>query len=135
MSAEEIATDISARPAMLLQNGFQLLALRQFTRAAAPPAFAFIDQSILRRPDRVSRHGASFDIAFLPEIMAWLIEAAGAPTRRNPRWPVTSWRAAERLWPDGAATIEWCAEIIFLEIEMWRVFAETWRERLQGGAD
>lgn len=136
----EEATAIHAVPAAMLARSFTILVLRQFEEAGAPPAFAFIEQHILRAPQRNARHGMFFSATFLPEIMAWLGARLGRPSlrdgagtpRRNPRWPVINWSGEGQLWPDGTRTIEWRAEIAFAEDETSLLFGQAWRERLEG---
>ena len=97
-----------------LAQGFRLLTLREFRNAAAPPAFAWIEQRLLRAPQRLTRHGVFFANTFRPEIMAWLGQQLGRPSmhsesgpaQRNPRWPAMAWHSADRAWPDGARTVE-----------------------------
>jgi len=135
----DIAGDVSGRPALVMANSFQLLVLRQFHRPSAPPAFAFIDQFLFRRPDRPSRHGTAFELTFVPEIVAWLIGEAGAPSFRdaagrpcrNPDWPVLGWRTEDRLWPEEIRTVEWYAEAVFPDATLWVTFLNRWRERLE----
>lgn len=130
-------------PAQLLERGFRLLALRQVHAEGAPPAFALIDQRILRRPERLSRHAVFFAGTFLPEIMAWLGEHLGRPAQhdadgkaqRNPRWPALSWRSGERSWPDGTRTTEWLVEAAFQDAASWAAFRERWSARLDGSSD
>jgi len=136
----DIATSIAPRPSVARPRGFRLLVLRQFLRPSAPPAIAFIDQSIFRRPDRPVRHGISFELTFLPEIVAWLIEQVGRPGLRaasgkpvrNPDWPALSWHSEQRLWPDGTETVEWFAEAEFPDEAVWAAFRKDWREQLDG---
>lgn len=135
-----IATDISAQPAVALESGFRLLVLRQFPRLPEPPAFAVIDQCLVRSPLRPNRHGMAFAIAFLPEIVAWLSAELGRPSLhdgqgkpcRNPRWPQMGWWHETRLWPDETSTVDWSIEALFPEAGSWRAFEARWRGRLAG---
>jgi hypothetical protein len=131
---------ISAVPARDLPDGVRLLFLREFRAAEAPPAFAYIDQQLLRAPGRAIRHGMFFAPAFRAEVMDWLIsrlgrpslrEGAGAPGR-NPRWPTLAWHGAERHWPDGSRTVEWSVDIVFPEAQCAAAFRAQWRGRLDG---
>lgn len=139
-AAPQDPEDISARPALVLANSFQLLVLRQFLRCSAPLGIAFVDQALFRRPDRPSRHGMSFELAFLPDIIAWLIREAGAPYRRegtgapsrNGMWPQLKWQAEERCWAEDLRTVEWYAEAVFPDETLWTVFRNCWGDRLDG---
>lgn len=132
------ATDVTARSAHLLTNGFQLLLLRQFHRPGAPSTFALIDQSLFRQPDRPSRHGIAFEITFLPEVVSSLIGQVGPPSRRdgngmvyrNPNWPEMSWTSEERSWPDETQTQEWSARVTFPDNDIWTAFWARWHARL-----
>ena len=112
MTAPLQPTAIHAVPAELCECGFRLLMIRQFNVGAVPPAFAIIDQRVMRMPQRLGRHGVSFAATFLPEVMSWLIDHLGRPSLhdesgrsyRNPRWPVVCWHDQERYWPSGAVT-------------------------------
>lgn len=138
-----VATDISPQPAVAIEGGFRLLVLRQLEMPPAPPAFAVIDQRLVRSPLRPSRHGMAFAIAFRPEIVAWLSATLGRPSlhdaqgrpQRNPRWPQTRWAHEERLWDDGTRTIDWSMEAIFPEDAAWGAFAARWSARLEGARD
>ncbi len=77
------ATAIHAVPAQWLDCGFRLLVMREFHTGKEPPAFAFIEQRLLRTPERLSRHGLSFASTFLPGIMAWLSHCLGCPSLRD----------------------------------------------------
>jgi len=135
-----VATAIDAVPARWLDCGFRLLVLRQFHNAGAPPAFALIEQRLLRTPQRFSRHGLSFANTFVPEVMAWLIDQLGRPSlrpaagpaRRNPRWPALGWHGEARLWPDGTRTTEWFVDVRFQDTATWTAFRTHWRQRLTG---
>jgi len=115
MTLQQEPTAIHAVPAQCLDRGFRLLILRELHTGEEPPAFAWIDQYLLRTPQRLSRHGLSFASTFLPEIMAWLTDLLGRPSLRastgepyrNSRWPILTWHSEDRLWPDGVHTIEW----------------------------
>jgi len=134
------ATAIHAIPAEEIANGFRLLVMREFQSNAAPSAFAMIEQHLLRSPQRQNRHGLSFACAFRPEIVAWLSDYLGRPSSRdgegrlmrNPRWPVLQWRWEDCCWPDGVATIEWFAEVVFRDEPCWRAFRQCWSRRLAG---
>ncbi len=136
-------TAIHAVPARMLERGFRLLALRQVHAPAAPPAFSVIDQHILRRPERLSRHAVFFASTFLPEIMAWLSALLGRPAlhdavgsaRRNPRWPALTWHREDRSWPDGTNTTEWLVEVAFQDEASWTAFRQRWAARLEGRSD
>ncbi|MGJ5132771.1 hypothetical protein [Bradyrhizobium oligotrophicum] len=146
MTAPLQPTAIHALPAELCGCGFRLLMIRQFNVGAVPPAFAIIDQRVMRMPQRLGRHGVSFAATFLPEVMAWLIDHLGRPSLhdetgrsyRNPRWPVVCWHDQERYWPSGAVTVEWFAEVAFQDHASWMAFRTHWHESLTGrnaGAD
>jgi len=134
------ATAVDAVPARWLDCGFRLLVLRQFHSVGAPPAFAVIEQRLLRTPQRFSRHGLSFAKTFLPEVMEWLSEqlgrpslrAAAGPARRNPRWPAVGWHGEDRLWPDGTRTTEWFVDVRFQDMATWTAFQRHWHQRLTG---
>lgn len=136
------ATAIDAVPALWLDCGFQLLVLRQFHIEASPPAFALIEQRLLRTPQRFGRHGISFANTFLPEVMTWLSESLGRPSlrdakgsaHRNPRWPVTGWHSEDRAWPDGMHTTEWSVDVSFQDATSWDAFRQRWHDQLMGGA-
>jgi len=134
------ATAIHAIPAQYLDYGFRLLVLRQFCPKGEPPAFAWIEQSLLRTPHRLSRHGLSFANTFLPEIMAWLGEHLGRPSLRastgepyrNSLWPTFTWHSEDRLWPGGIRTVEWSVEVNFQDEASWSDFQKRWHDRLAG---
>ncbi|HZM06871.1 MAG TPA: hypothetical protein VFC11_00235 [Methylocella sp.] len=140
LTLQQEATAIHAVPALWLERGFRLLVLREFHTEAQPPAFAWIEQHVLRTPQRLSRHGLSFASTFLPEIMAWLSEHLGRPSLRastgepyrNSRWPSSAWHGEERLWPDAIHTIEWFADVIFQDEASWTAFQQRWHNRLMG---
>ncbi len=133
-------TAIHAVPAELCDCGFRLLMIRQFNVGAVPPAFAIIDQRVMRMPQRLGRHGVSFAATFLPEVMSWLINHLGRPSLhdetgrsyRNPRWPVVCWHDQERYWPSGAVTVEWFAEVAFQDHASWMAFRTHWHDDLMG---
>jgi hypothetical protein len=143
MPCHQEATAIHAIPAMANACGFRLLVLREFRQDAAPPAFALIEQRLLRTPERKNRHGLSFAAAFRPEIMDWLIAQLGRPSLhapagqayRNPRWPSLTWHAEDRSWPDGLKTVEWFAEVTFADEASWAAFEARWRGRLLGESE
>ncbi|ARN80996.1 hypothetical protein [Methylocystis bryophila] len=127
-------------PAEITARGFRLLTLRCYHSDSAPPSFAWIDQRIFRAPNRASRHGLNFGLAFQPEIASWLIDRVGRaslaghyPPQRNPEWPTTIWRSADRRWDDGMRTTEWFAEVTFASQNHAEAFEEKWRRRLAGG--
>jgi hypothetical protein len=132
------ASAIHAVPAQSRDCGFRLLVLRQYHLKSAPPAFALIEQRILRAPQRLSRHGTFFANTFLPEIMSWLGEHLGRPSsrdaagmpHRNPRWPDIKWHGEERTWPDGMRTTEWLADVTFHDEASWTSFRARWHGRL-----
>jgi hypothetical protein len=138
-SAPLLPTAIHAVPATLGACGFRQLMIRQFNAGAVPPAFAVIDQRLMRNPQRLGRHGVSFAATFLPEIMSWLIDHLGRPSLhdasgrafRNPRWPVVCWHDEERLWPSGAVTVEWSADVAFQDASSWMAFQTRWHHLLQ----
>lgn len=139
---EESAGCVNAVPAQFVPLGFSLLTLRCFHNDPDPPAFAWINQSIFRAPDRMGRHGMFFGAAFRPEVMEWLIARIGRPSsragdrpQRNPDWPSIAWRSAERAWPDDARTTEWSIEVVFPREDLANAFRERWRARLAGGFD
>jgi hypothetical protein len=130
---------INPVPAEKTARGFRLLTLRCYHNDRAPPSFALIDQRIFRAPDRASRHGLHFGLAFRPEIMSWLIDRIGRPSlagerlpQRNPEWPMTVWRGADRLWSDDVRTTEWFAEVAFASRDHAEAFGEKWGKRLAG---
>lgn len=137
------ATAVDAVPAISLDCGFRLLVLRQFQVEGAPPAFALIEQRLLRAPQRFGRHGISFANTFLPEVMAWLSDRLGRPSHRdatgsphrNPRWPVMRWHGEDRAWPDGIHTTEWFVDISFQDAASWDEFQQRWFDRLTGAID
>lgn len=130
---------INPVPAEKTAWGFRLLALRCYHNDGAPPSFALIDQRIFRAPDRASRHGLHFGLAFRPEIMSWMIDRIGRPSlggdrlpRRNPEWPTIVWRGADRQWPDNIRTTEWFAEVTFASQDHAEAFELKWGKRLAG---
>lgn len=129
-------------PAERIAKGFRLLVLRCYHHECAPPSFACINQQIFRTPERSSRHGLHFGLAFRPEVMSWLIERLGRPSAadqnrpyRNPQWPTVAWRSVSRYWPDGMYTTEWFAEVMFFSQEHADSFGERWSKRLAGELD
>jgi hypothetical protein len=136
---QQEAACINAVPARWIEQGFRLLVLRNFHKDNEPPAFAWIDQHLLRTPERLGRHGLFFGSAFRPDVMTWLSEQLGRPSvhdngkpYRNPRWPIVSWHGEDRLWPDGACTTEWFVDVVFKDEESWGAFRQRWLERLLG---
>ena len=133
---------VNAVPAIARPDGFGLLVLRAFHNEPDPPAYAWIDQRIFRTPDRLTRHGMFFGVAFRPEIMSWLIERLGRPSeagdgkaRRNPQWPITSWSSEPRHWEDDTRTTEWSVDVAFSSAETLRAFRTHWSARLAGRID
>jgi hypothetical protein len=143
MPCHQEATAIYAVPAERIGRGFRLLLMREFRAGDAPPAFAVIEQQILRSPERRNRHGVSFATAFLPEIMDWLITELGRPAqrqegaeaRRNPRWPAMSWHPQTHTWPDGLQTIEWYVDIAFADEASCAAFERRWQGRLRAESE
>lgn len=133
---------IHAVPALLGPSGFRLLLMREF-RGEGPPAFALIDQHLLRAPHRLNRHGLSFALTFRPEVMAALADDIGRPSvrdgagrpARNPLWPGLGWRSAPRMWADGTGTVEWFADVHFPDAAAWAAFRDRFAGRLAGRAD
>lgn len=137
------SASVHAVPARRLERGFRLLTLREFRNIGEPSAFAFIEQRLLRAPQRPGRHGLFFANTFLPEIMAWLNQQLGRPSvradtgqvHRNGRWPAMTWHGEDRAWPDGARTVEWFADVTFPEQASWTAFQRQWHARLMGEED
>lgn len=131
---------VHAVPSQWLAQGFRLLTLREFRNATAPPAFAWIEQRLLRAPQRLGRHGVFFANTFRPEIMAWLSQKLGRPSirtdagqaHRNALWPAMRWHGEDRVWPDGARTVEWFVDVTFPHQASWTAFQQRWRARLKG---
>ncbi|WP_454917515.1 hypothetical protein [Xanthobacter sediminis] len=130
---------IHAVPALPGPSGFRLLLLREF-RGEGPPAFALIDQHLLRAPHRLNRHGISFALTFRPEVMAALADMVGRPSvrdeagraARNPLWPGCGWWSAPRAWADGTGTVEWFATVRFPDAATWAAFRTRFAGRLAG---
>lgn len=143
MNPPDEATAIHAVPARWLECGFRLLILRELRTENEPPAFAWIEQLLLRTPQRLTRHGLFFGLAFRPEIMAWLSEHLGRPSLRegtgkpyrNPLWPVSAWHGEPRPWPGGTQTIEWFVDVVFQDQASWTAFRQRWHGRLMGKVD
>jgi hypothetical protein len=141
--AHRDANCIHAVPAQWLERGFRLLTLRELHDETRPPAFAWIEQRLLRTPERLSRHGLYFGNTFRPEIMAWLIEHLGRPSvhdndgspRRNASWPELAWHRESREWPEGLLTTEWFVDVVFPVEAHWTVFRQHWLVRLLGTHD
>lgn len=137
------STSIHAVPSQWLAQGFRLLILREFRNAEAPPVFAGIEQRLLRAPQRLGRHSLFFANTFRPEIMAWLSQELGRPSirtdagqaHRNAMWPSTTWYREDRVWRDGAKTIEWFADVIFADQASSAAFRHKWNDRLIGEDD
>ncbi|ABS67344.1 conserved hypothetical protein [Xanthobacter versatilis] len=136
--AHEAAVAVHAVPALVLKHGFRLLVLRELAAGDGPAGFAVIEQALLRPPPRTIRHGVAFALAFRPEVVAFLTFHLGRPgTRgpddlplRNPHWPALSWHRAERLWSDGARSIEWSADILFAREDDCSAFARQFHSAL-----
>jgi hypothetical protein len=134
---------VHAVPSRWLEQGFRLLTLREFRNEREPPAFAWIEQRLLRAPQRLGRHGLFFANTFRPEIMAWLSQQLGRPSirtdsgqaHRNALWPATAWHSEDRVWPDGARTVEWFVDVMFPHEASWTAFQQQWRARLMGEDD
>lgn len=140
-AAHAEATAIHPVPAVLEPQGFRLLVMRELQlEEGAPPAFALMEQGLLRLPHRLNRHSLFFANTFRPEIFAWLSAELGRPSqrdgaglaRRNPRWPALAWHRAPRAWPDGAASVEWSVSVHFPEAACWSAFRTRWQARLDG---
>lgn len=140
MTASLQPAAVHAVPAQLRDCGFRLLMIRQFDAGAVPPAFAIVEQRLMRMPQQRGRQGVAFAATFLPEVMSWLVAHLGPPslhdasgrTHRNPRWPVVRWHDEELTWPSGAVTVEWFAEVAFQDHASWMAFRSNWQERLKG---
>jgi hypothetical protein len=140
MHHHEEATAVRAVPAQRIARGFRLLVLREFRPEEAPPAFAFIEQRLLRNPGRQNRHGLSFANAFLPDVMDWLTGHFGRPSlregaerpHRNSLWPTLQWYRESRIWTDGTSTIEWFVDIAFRDETSASAFEQRWDDRLKG---
>jgi hypothetical protein len=143
-AAHAVPEQIHAVPAQWLERGFRLLILRELHTEARPPAFAWIEQQLMRTPERLSRHGLYFGNTFRPEVMAALIEQLGrpsirenddSPARRNASWPDLAWHSENREWPEGFRTTEWFVDVIFPVEADWTVFQRHWLNRLLGKND
>jgi hypothetical protein len=140
VASQHEATAIHAVPAQFLERGFRLLVLREHHTDKEPAAFAWMEQRLLRTPQRLTRHGIYFGRAFLPEITAWLIEHVGRPSlresgekpNRNSLWPVTTWHSEPRQWRGGIRTTEWFIDVTFRDEAAWSAFRERWHGRLMG---
>lgn len=137
------AASVHAIPVRRLERGFRLLTLREFRNLGQPSAFAFIEQRLLRRPQRRGRHGLFFANTFRPEIMAWLSQQLGRPSirtdtgqvHRNALWPAMTWHGEDRVWPDGVRTVEWFADVTFPEETSWAAFQQQWHACLMAEND
>lgn len=135
------AACVQAVPSQWLAQGFRLLTLREFRNSNEPSAFAWIEQRLLRTPQRFGRHGLFFANTFRPEIAAWLSDQLGRPSirgeddraHRNTLWPRMTWHREERVWPDGGRTVEWFVDVIFPHQASWVAFQRRWCDRLMGG--
>lgn len=140
MSMHQSPDAIYPVPAEYLESGFRLLVLREIRNDNEPPAFAWIEQHLLRPAHRIGRHGLFFASAFLPEIMEWLSAHLGRPSLRdsegqpyrNSLWPAAAWHSENRLWPDGGNTMEWFVDVSFPGEASWAAFQLRWNERLMG---
>lgn len=140
MAPASEATAIHAVPAQWRERGFRLLVLRELLSDHEPPAFALIAQRLLRRPQRLTRHGLFFGRAFAPDVMAWLTDQLGRPAQhdeagkpiRNARWPVSTWHREPRLWPGGGRSVEWFVDVAFPDDASWAAFRQRWDARLMG---
>ncbi len=143
MHHHEVSGDVRAVPALILDRGVRLLVLREFRDLGQPPSLAWIQQSILRDVHRVQRHGIFFGCTFRPDIMQWLSELLGrpslhpadypaSPAYRNPSWPTFSWHQENRMWDDDIQTIEWSADIVFIDQASFDAFIARWQDRLTG---
>jgi hypothetical protein len=146
MHKHEEAGDIRAVPAQILDCGFRLLVLREFRQTDQPPSLAWIQQSILRDVHRIQRHGIFFGCTFLPEIMQWLNELLGRPSLhpadypasrayRNPAWPILLWHHEDRSWNGDIQTVEWYADITFVDRASFDAFMMRWHDRLDNDLD
>jgi hypothetical protein len=145
MHTHELSGDIRAVPAQVLDRGFRLLMLREFRDTNQPPSLAWIQQYVLRDAHRVQRHGIFFGCTFLPEIMQWVSELLGrpslhpadypaSPAYRNPAWPSFLWHQEVRVWEENIQTIEWHADVIFVDQTSFEAFMTRWQDRLTGEA-
>jgi hypothetical protein len=66
MTSQQEATSVHAVPAQWLERGFRLLILRELHTEKEPPAFAWIEQRLLRTPQRLTRHGLFLEGPFCP---------------------------------------------------------------------
>jgi hypothetical protein len=139
-----VPEQIHAVPAQWLRSGFRLLILRELHTEGKPPGFAWIDQQLVRTPERLSRHGLYFGNTFRPEVMAWVIEHLGRPSvrddddgpaRRNASWPDLAWHSEIRDWPEGLRTTEWFVDVVFPVEAHWTAFQQRWLNRLLGKSD
>jgi hypothetical protein len=140
--SQPASTCIDAVPSQALAQGFRLLTLREFRQPPGPSAFAWIEQRLLRAPQRLGRHGLFFASTFRPEIMAWLSGQLGRPSirtdagpRRNALWPAMTWLGEDRMWADGMRTVEWFVDVNFPDQPSWAAFQQQWRSRLMGADD
>lgn len=139
--SHDAAVAVHAVPAVALAHGFRMLVLRELADGDGPAGFAVIEQALVRPPPRTIRHGVAFALAFRPEVVAFLSFHLGRPgargpdglPRRNPRWPALSWHRAERVWPDGAHSIEWSVDILFAQENDRAAFARQFHAALAGG--
>jgi hypothetical protein len=143
MHKHEVAGDVRAVPAQILDCGFRLLVLREFREANQPPSLAWIQQYVLRDVHRVQRHGIFFGSTFLPDIMQWVSELLGrpslhpadypaSPAYRNPAWPSFAWHQENRVWEADLQTTEWHTDVIFTDQASFHTFMARWQDRLSG---
>jgi hypothetical protein len=143
MNKHEEAGDVRAIPAQILDRGFRLLVLREFRETNQPPSMAWIQQNVLRDVHRIGRYGISFGCTFLPDIMQWLSELLGRPSLhpadypasrayRNPAWPSLLWHQENRDWEGDIRTVEWHADIVFVDQVSFDAFIARWQDRLSG---
>ncbi len=143
MHKHEVAGDIRAVPAQILELGFRVLVLREFRQADQPPSLAWIQQYVLRDVHRIQRHGIFFGCTFLPDIMQWLNELLGPASLhpadypasrayRNPAWPSLLWHQENRRWDEDIQTVEWYADVTFVDQASFDAFMARWQDRLHG---
>ncbi len=141
MHKHEEPGDIRAVPAQISDRGFRILLLREFRETDQPPSLAWIQQYVLRDAHRIQRHGIFFGCTFLPDITQWLSELLGRPslhppdypaTRayRNPAWPSLLWHHDNRTWETGIKTVEWHADVSFIDQTSFEAFMTRWGNRL-----
>jgi hypothetical protein len=143
MHQHEQAGDVRAVPARILDCGFRLLVLREFRETDQPPSLAWIQQHVLRDVHRIQRHGIFFGCTFLPEIMQWMSDLLGrpslhpadypaSPAYRNKAWPIFQWHREDRVWDGDIQTVEWHADVVFVDQASYDAFMARWQDRLTG---